>query len=250
MRKIIIVLACVVTVFLVTAAVIPLIFKDDIRNGIERVIDESLDARVYFDVSGFGLTLFKNFPNPTVTIDHFGIIGINEFKDDTLLSVQNFDLTLDLFSVFSEKYTIKSINLFRPRFNVLVLPDGKSNYEIVMEAETDSKALSDSTTEFNLAIDQWNISDGQILYHDKSYNFLMHLKEVNHTGGGNLSLQQFDLSTTTAIKEALINFNGTNYLDGQSLFLDATLGIDLEDYVFTFKNNHVRINDFPLSFDG
>src|SRR5210317_1230399 len=104
MRKFIIFLASFVTLLLVAAAVIPLIFKDDIRNGIKQLVDNSIDAKVLFDASSFRLTLFKNFPNPTATLDNFGIIGTQKFAGDTLLFVENFDLTFDLFSIFSETY--------------------------------------------------------------------------------------------------------------------------------------------------
>jgi len=250
MRKIIIVLASIVTVFLLAAAVIPMVFEDDIRESFEKALDDKLDASVYYDLSGFGLTLFKNFPNPTASLQNFGIVGIGDFEGDTLISVRSFDITLDLLSIFSDNYSIKSVNLVQPRLKLLTLNNGKSNYEIVNEGPSESEDSTNSDADFQLAINQWNINEGQIVYHDKSSGIYLQLKDITHIGGGTLTLQQYDLSTNTTVKEAYCVFEGTNYLSGQSLFADADLSIDLENYIFSFKNNQAVINDFPLSFSG
>ena len=251
MRKFIIFLASFVTLLLVAAAVIPLIFKDDIRNGIKQLVDNSIDAKVLFDASSFRLTLFKNFPNPTATLDNFGIIGTQKFAGDTLLFVENFDLTFDLFSIFGETYAIKSLNLSRPRVKVMVLADGSANYEIIRDEEVETTGEEETAdTGFVLRIDQWNFSDGQFIYQDKTMDLEMYLKGISHTGGGNLSMQEFDLKTITEVDAATISYEGVSYLNGQHVFADAVLGIDIENFRFTFKDNTLRVNDFPVSFDG
>ena len=81
------------------------IFKEDIQKGMKKILDDSIEAQVYFEPSKFGLTLFKNFPNPTASIEDFGIVGLNQFEGDTLLSVKSFDITINLFSLFRDVYT-------------------------------------------------------------------------------------------------------------------------------------------------
>ena len=124
MKKFIIVIASIVSLLLVGALLIPIIFKDEIQKQVDKSLDTNLEAQVYFDPSKFGLTLFKKFPNPTISIEDFGIIGVDQFKGDTLLSVSSFNITIDLFSLFGDNYLIKAINLVEPRINVILLENG------------------------------------------------------------------------------------------------------------------------------
>ena len=251
MRIFIIILAVFVTLLLATAIVIPIIFRDDIQHGIDKVLNDNLEAKIIFEPRKFGLTLFKNFPNPTASIESFGIVGINQFEGDTLISVNNLDLTIDIFSLFSDSYKIKSINLDKPKMNVIILKNGNSNYEIVSDFQEDTlNAVSESTADFKLLIDKWNVSNGTFSYSDETMDFQLVLEGISHTGSGNISLDKYDLVTISNIEKSSVLYEGIEYLNGQSLYANAALNIDLNDYKFTFKNNEFKINEFPFSING
>ena len=250
MKRIIIVLATLVTLVLVSAVLIPVIFKEDIQKGVQKAIKDNIVADVYFNPANFGLTLFKNFPNPTASMEDFGIVGVEQFEGDTLLSVESFDITIDLFSLFGEKFAIKSINIINPQINVIVLENGDANYEIVAEGEAVPEETEASSTDFTLSINSWEITNGNFSYSDKSMDCYMYLQGLDHSGSGDLTLDIYDLKTLSSIKEAYVMYEGTSYLNGQKLFADATLNINMPEFKFTFRDNSVRINDFPISFDG
>lgn len=250
MKKFIIFLASIVTLLLIAAILIPIFFKDDIQKQVRAALDDNIDAHIYFEPTKFGLTLFKSFPNPTASIEDFGIVGTDIFEGDTLLSVGSFNITLDLFSLFGDQYSIKSINLVKPRINVIVLKDGSANYEIVTESEEEEEAVVEEASDFNLSIESWNISDGKISYIDETMELSMILKGFNHSGSGDISLDVYDLKTLTTIESALVSYDGTKYLSGQKLFANLTMNINMPEFKFTFKDNKIKVNDFPLSFDG
>lgn len=249
MKKFIIFLASIVTLLLAAAILIPIIFKEDIQKGMKKILDDGIDAQVYFEPSKFGLTLFKNFPNPTASIEDFGIVGLNQFEGDTLLSVNSFDITINLFSLFGDVYTIKSINLVRPRINVIILKNGNANYEIVKESEN-LPAEADSTSNFKLSIDQWNITEGKLSYSDETMDYFMFLDGFSHSGSGDISLDIYDLSTNTIVENATVSYEGTKYLNGQRISADAKININIPEFKFTFKDNAMQVNDFPFSFEG
>lgn len=249
MKKIIIILVSVITLLLATAIIVPIIFEDDIRELIQSSINESVDAQVYFDPAKFSLSLFKSFPNPTASIGDFGIVGNEPFAGDTLVSIGRFDITIDLFSLFGDSYRIKSINLVKPRINIVTLKSGEANYEIV--CETDEAAPADeATSDFNLEIETWTITNGYLNYDDKSMDYSMILEGLEHKGSGNITLDVYDLKTTSTVKKAYVSYEGLSYLNGQSLFADATININMPEFKFTFGQNLVKVNDFPVSFSG
>ncbi|HZD04189.1 MAG TPA: hypothetical protein VE173_04700, partial [Longimicrobiales bacterium] len=76
---------------------VPLFFGGPIAERVRAGIDGAVAARV--DWGGFGLTLFRDFPNPTVRLDDLTVIGVDRFEGDTLAAVGSFRLSLDLGSV-------------------------------------------------------------------------------------------------------------------------------------------------------
>ncbi len=250
MKKFVIILASLIALFLLVALIVPIIFKDKVQALVEQSIDENIDADVYFNPSEFGLTLFKNFPNPTASIGDFGIIGIETFEGDTLVSVKSFDITIDLLSLFGNHYRIKSINLDDPRINIIVLKTGEANYEIVAETEQSAETDVEETSDFNLEIDHWFINGGYISYIDETTETMAILEGLDHQGSGNISTDVYDLVTLTSIRRAKINYGGINYVNGQSLDADLTMNINWPEFKFTFLDNEIKINDFPLSFSG
>ena len=251
MKKLIIILASIVTLFLVAAIVIPIIFKDDIQKQMRAMLYENIEAHVYFEPSKFGLTLFKSFPNLTASIEEFGIVGKGQFEGDTLMSVGSFNVTIDLLSLFGDHYTIKSINLLKPNINVIVLENGDANYNITVATEEETDELDEpASSDFNLSINRWNISDGRLSYEDKTTDMSVLIDGLNHSGSGDISLDEYDVKTLTNIEKAIISYDGIKYLNGQKLFADVNLNINMPEFKFTFKENSIKVNDFPLAFDG
>ncbi len=251
MKKAIIILASIVTILLLTAIFIPIIFKDDIQRLVRKTIDESIDAKVYYNPSDFSLSLFKSFPNPTASIEGFGIVGNGVFDKDTLISVKDFSISINLFSLFGDQYSINSIDLVEPKINIKVLNDGRANYEIVVASEEDTvTSIEEDASDFNLSIDNWNVSNGRISYLDETMDFHMILDGFNHNGSGDITLDVYDLDTYTTIDRAVVAYEGIDYISGQRLQADLTLNINMPEFKFTFGENELRVNDFPVSFSG
>ena len=121
MKKIFIAFAILISLILGAAFVIPIVFKDDIKAAIDEQIASSVNADVYFDPAQFGLTLFKNFPNITVSMGDFGVIGKDEFEGEVLMGVNSFQIVMDLNSViFGDQPRIKGIKLDGLKLNVIV----------------------------------------------------------------------------------------------------------------------------------
>ncbi len=249
MKKFIIIFASVIAFLLLAAVLIPVLFKDDIQAQINKSLDENLNAKVYFDPDNFGLTLFKNFPNPTVTMADFGIIGTEEFEGDTLVHIGDFNISIDLFSLFGDNYKINSINLIDPKIYVKVLEDGTANYMIAKETEEVEEDTTE-TSNFNLSIESWKIENGYIKYDDKSMGFYGEFQGLEHKGSGDISLDIYDLKTYTRIAKTFVVYDGVSYLNGQETMADVTININMPEFKFTFKENLLKVNDFGLSFGG
>ncbi|WP_370088542.1 AsmA-like C-terminal region-containing protein [Ekhidna sp.] len=260
MKKFLIVIGVVFVLLITAIIVLPIIFKDDIRKALDDSMAENLNAKVYYDIDGISISLIKNFPDLTVSMSDFGVVGVGVFEKDTLASVGNFQVTVDLMSVISgEQIVVEEIALNDPKIKVLVLPDGTANYdiakasdeqsteEIIEEGDTSS---DEGTGEMSIGIERWSISNAQLRYEDQSMKFYTLLEGLNHEGSGDFSLDVFDMKTKTTVDRASLGFEGTEYVSNKRLDLDVTLNMNLSEMKFTFKENRIAVNNFAMVADG
>src|SRR5690606_7508829 len=108
MKRLLQVLAFFIILLLIAAFVLPIVFKDDILNRAKQEINNQLTAEVNF--SDLDISLFRNFPNFSVSLNDITVDGTEHFEGIRLADVEEFDLELDLLSVISgSQFQIKSI---------------------------------------------------------------------------------------------------------------------------------------------
>ena len=203
MKKFFLIIFGLIIVLLATAFILPIIFKDDIKAALDTEIKNNVKAKVFYDADHLNLTLFKNFPNVTVGMGDFGIVGIDQFEGDTLMSMGSFEVVVDIMSVISgERINVNSISLIEPEIYVVVLEDGTANYDIAVasdEPEEEVVEVDTATTAFNVGINKWEIVDGNLIYYDQSMDFYTTIMGLNHTGSGDFTQDLFDLTTLTTV---------------------------------------------------
>ncbi|MCP4460766.1 MAG: AsmA family protein [Cytophagales bacterium] len=238
---------------LLGAILIPIIYKNDIKNAIDVEIAKNLNATVFYDVDEFGVSLFRSFPNVSIQMGDFGIIGEGVFEEDTLMSVKNFELTIDLMSLLDE-ITINKIQLDEPKILIMVLEDGTANYDIAAPTEdVDEEPVeegSEETEPLSIKINRWEINHADVVYYDQSMDFYTTLGDLNHSGSGDFSADVFQMITNTNIDDFSLGYEGTEYLSNKSVYADVTMNMDLANMTFTFDENRVAVNDFAMAFDG
>lgn len=254
MKKFFIITGIIFSLLVVAIITIPFLFKGDIQKALDETLDESLNASVFYDADKFSLSLLKNFPDFTLTIGDFGIAGVEEFVGDTLVSVGNFQVTIDLMSVISgDQIVIQEVLLEDPKIEILVMENGKANYDIAKASEEPTEEGTEEEEgggDISIGIKQWKISNASLIYLDQSMHFYTTLLGLNHDGSGDFTLDVFDMKTQTDVSSVSLTYEGEEYVSDKRLSADVTLNMDLSSMTFTFKENRIAVNDFAMGADG
>ena len=88
MRKVLIIAGIVVLVVIGALIAIPLIFKPQIVRMVKEKANQSINANL--DFKGVGISLIRNFPNASLTIDDLVIVNREPFAGDTLAQIGKF----------------------------------------------------------------------------------------------------------------------------------------------------------------
>lgn len=250
LRKVIIGIVVVLVLLVGAVAAVPFIFKDKLVALAKEEINKQVNATV--DFGDFDVSIFRTFPDLSLTINDILVINKEPFAGDTLANLGAVSVTLDIMSVIKgEKIDVKGVSLNDGRIYISVLEDGAANYDIAKPSDTPAAAdTSTGSTDLAVSLQYYEITNTNIFYEDKSSGLLAVVENLNHTGKGDFTLDVFDLATNTTIDGLTVVSGGTTYLNRDALDAKLDLGIDLPNSKYVFKDNTVALNDIKLGFDG
>lgn len=237
--------------FLVFVALCVLVYinRDKIAGKVKAEVNKSINGQ--FDFQKAGLSL-RHFPALGICLEDFSIVGADPFENDTLISGQELNFSVNLWSLLksSEAIEIKYLTLQSPQIRILVLEDGRDNYDIIKEAEMDTTAVDTAATTFNIALQSYAIEDARVIYDDRSVDVIIDLTGLDHKGSGNFTESVFDLDMESHAEEASITYASVTYLRKIILDLDNILHVDLNENRYTFKEANAMLNALALNLDG
>jgi hypothetical protein len=231
------------------ALIIPLLFKSKITTKLKYSINSNLNAQVNF--SEVDLSLISSFPDLRVGINDLLIVGIDSFKNDTLLKSDFIALDLNLMSVFKgDTYEINNINLNGANIFAKVLPSGLSNWNIIKIDSSQVEAFDTSKTVFKANLKSYSLMNSKITYDDAVLGFYLEIDSLNHSGSGDFTQDFFKLSTISNINALTVKYGGINYINRAKVSGEIPIDIDLKKMKFSLSDNNILINDLSLNTSG
>lgn len=242
-----IIVGSLLVLFIGALVAIPFFMKDEIVAAVKKAANENLKAKV--DFSDVRLSLLRNFPDLTLAVEDLSVVGVQEFEGVPLFNSKELGITVDFWSAWNygtEPLNLRSVWLEQPDVNVLVLSDGRANYDIVLPTEDTSTAA----TTFNIQLQKYAIRNGHLRYEDRQSAVFAEVSGLNHEGQGDFTQDVFDLNTNTSIASLTAESGGIAYLKKAAATLKAGFNVDLPNMKFTLRENDLRINELQLLADG
>ena len=133
MKKILLISLSIVLIVIALLFTFPYFFKDKIKAKVDSEIAKKVDAKVFY--GDLDLSIFKNFPQITVPLSNFGVVGNAPFLGDTLVAATEFNTSFNVMSIFKEDHIkVNSIALNQPKILIKTLKDGSNNYDIINQS--------------------------------------------------------------------------------------------------------------------
>lgn len=229
----------------------PILFKDQIVANVKSSLNQMVEAEV--DFADVDVSFLSSFPDIAVDLEKFSVIGIDTFAGLPLLEAEEVGIDLGFWSVITDDgFRIEAVELERPVVNLKVLSPELANYLIVAEdsstVASDPAAAPASSPLINL--DHFEISDGTFVYDDRTTGTYIKIEGLNTTGDGDFTSSVFDLDTYSEADALTLRQDGTTYLNGVRTIADAIIGVDLDQSLYTFKDNKITMNALELVFGG
>jgi len=228
---------------------VPFLLESNVEKIVRRTAAAQIDAKV--DFSKINLSLIKNFPKASVTINDLKIVNHAPFENDTLIDAKQITGMLSftqIFKDFEKGIAIDKIFIDNAKVNVLVNTDGKANYDISKPSTETQAEVAETSTDSNFNINlNYEIKDSSIRYSDGEN--ILALENLSHSGKGDVSAVLTDLITETKV-DLSYEMHKVKYASKMPVFLEATFQLDQKNNTYTLKENKALINHIPLAFSG
>ncbi len=226
----------------------PYLFKPQIVSLVKTQVNHKINASVNFkDVN---ISFFRHFPKVAIALEELVVSGNDEFKEDTLIAARKIDAAVNIMSVIKGgNMTIYSINIDEPRIHAIVTKEGKANWDITKN-DSISPQSNNSQKPFQLALNNYSITNGYINYRDGSTGTQAEILHFSHSGKGDFNSDLFTLSTSTKAASLSFNYGGIPYFSNTQTGIDADIQVDNKTNTYTFKTDKINLNELLLNASG
>jgi hypothetical protein len=231
-----------------TLVALPFIFEDRIVARVKTEINKNVRATV--DFGDYGLSLFRSFPDFSLSLEAVTVDGVAPFEGTRLADIGRFSMTLDIMSVLrGGDILVKDLSIQKPIFHFKVLQDGTANWDIM-----DTTGIVDEPAEEGqismTQLQRYAIDEGVLTYADESMALFVQLNGLQHQGNGDFGASVFNLSTTTRIDSLNVVMDGIRYFKDVEAEASMDLGVNTDSFRFTFLENQFRLNALEFGMDG
>lgn len=252
MKKGLKITAITLGVILVLMLLLPFAFQGKIAGIVKTEGNKMLNAQ--FDFNKLSISLFRNFPQASVTLEDFWLKGAGDFANDTLAQAGEVTATVNLLSLFGDSgYDISEIQIENTRLHVIVLPDGRANWDI-MKPDTAVSAVTPEAAEtsspFKVKLQRFVIKNMDLIYDDRQGNMYADIRQFNALCAGDLGSDRTSLQLEAETESLTYKTNGIPFLSNAHISAKMDVDADLVNNKYTLKENTFRLNAIEASIDG
>ena len=228
----------------------PWLIKGKVGHILKSQINKNLRAHTSF--SGLDISLFRQFPKISIGLDHVLVTCVGEFQGDTLMTARQIDLACDLTSLFSgDSVRVHSMIIHEPRLQAHIHGDGHANWNIFQRENLLAENIDSTSGNLNWQVQHYVIHDGFLDYLDEKRNIHVIVRNLEHSGLGNLGAAEFSLHTKTTAEAIQFNYGGGipfNLLAKANILV--TFHVDRKTGTWSFNTDQLVFNDMKLHTEG
>lgn len=237
-------------VILLLLLILPFAFQGKLAKLVKEEGNKMLNAQ--FDFRTLNISLLRNFPSASVSLEDFWLKGTGPFENDTLIQAGELTAAVNLFSLFGDGgYDISRIIVKDTRVHAIVLEDGRPNWD-VMKLSPDAETPEDETAQetFRIKLQKLSVDNLSVVYDDRQGGVFADLSRLEADCSGDFGSDRTVVDLKMETPSLTCRTAGIPLLNKVSLEADMDVDADLAGGKFTLRENMLRLNAIQLNLDG
>ncbi len=257
MKKILKIFVITVVAFVVLLMVLPFAFRGKIETIIKSEGNKLLNAQ--FDFESLDISLLRNFPQASVSLNDFWLKGMGVFENDTLVSAGELTAAVNLMALIDGNYEVSKIIVDDTRVKAIVLEDGRVNWDVMKpseEQEQPEEQVEEQTEEssepvsFKVALKKLSINDFSVVYDDRQGGMYASVKDFNAVCSGDFGSDMTTIKLSAKTPAVTFRMGGIPFLNRAAVKADMDIAADLVNQKFTLNDNELQLNAIRAAIDG
>ncbi|MDD3037114.1 AsmA-like C-terminal region-containing protein [Bacteroides sp.] len=253
MKKGLKIAAITVGVIIILMLLLPFAFEGKIAGIVKTEGNKMLNAQ--FDFKDLSISLFRDFPQASVTLEDFWLKGTGNFASDTLVQAGKVTAAINLFSLFGDSgYDISKIFIEDTRLHAIVLPDGRANWDIMKPDSTAKVETPDTEAEasspFKVKMQRFVIKNMDLTYDDQQAKIYADIHNFNALCAGDLGSDHTTLKLEAETEALTYKMNGIPFLANAKISTKMDVDADLVNNKYILKDNTFQLNAIQAGIDG
>ena len=251
MKKVLKIAGITLGVLLILILVLPFAFQGKIEKLVKQEGNKMLNAQ--FDFSALDISLIRNFPSASITLEDFWLKGAGEFQNDTLIQAGELTAAVNLFSLFgNSRYDISKIIIEDTKVKAIVLENGHPNWD-VMKPSADTTDTEETPTEsapIRIKLQKLSIKDLSVSYDDRQGGMYAAINHLNATCSGDFGSERTTVDLSMETPSLTYRTGGIPFLNKARLEADMNVDADFANNKYTLKDNTISLNAIQVNIDG
>lgn len=254
MRKVWIGAISVGAIGLCAVVLLPVIFKDRLVGLVVDQVNQRANANVA--LGEVSVSALQSFPNLTVNVHDLVVTGVGAFDGVTLARLGSLSATVNLRSLMGDgPAELEALRIADGEINLITDAEGRSNTDIAPPGEPGAEPAApaepaEPPSPLSLKLRDYGFQHIDVLYDDQPGGTRVTVKDLNHSGSGELDGDLLHLATRTDMGALTVASGGMTWLDGVKVGSDLELDLNQATSAIRFGKNNLTLNELKLTFEG
>lgn len=249
MKKTLKITGIILAIIIVIMIIVPFAFQGKIKDLVKSEGNKMINGS--FDFATLNISLFKNFPKASISLNDFWLKGSDEFENDTLIQAKELTGVIDLFSLFGDEFDISKVEIRDTQLKAIILPDGKVNWDIMKATEdTEKEEETEEASSFSIQLQKLSLKNIDVIFDDQAGNQWLNIANFNAIASGNLADDFTTIRFKGDIEQLSYKMGNLMVLNNANIEAQMNVDADFENNKFTLKENKIRLNAIEANLDG
>ena len=228
--------------------IVPVAFQGKIKEIVITEGNKLLNAEFGFD--DLDISLLRDFPKASVGLEGFWLKGVDEFAGDTLISVGNLEVAVNVMSIFGNSgFDVTKVAVEDTYVKAIVLEDGRPNWD-VMKATAEEEEEDTTASSFRIQLQRVVVDNLNIIYDDRQGGMYADIANFNIRCSGDMAADNALLKLKAAIDALTFRMDGVPLLSKVRMRADLDVDADFVNGRYTLKENTLALNAIQATVDG
>ena len=250
MKKIVKILGATLLAILLLLILLPMAFKGKIEGIVKSEGNKLLNAQ--FDFRSLDISLLRNFPDASISLNDFWLKGVGVFENDTLVYAGELTAAVNVMSLFGDGgFEVSKVVVDNTRLHAIVLEDGSVNWDVMKPSEEVVEEVEDTTsTSFSVSLKKLMVDDLTIIYDDRQGGMYAAIDKLDAACSGDMTSDNTTIKLKAQTPGVTFRMGGVPFLNKAEVTAKMDVAADLNNMKFTLEKNEFSLNAIKAAIDG